>query len=994
MTAALASTKLYHREDESAADKNLLDKLKNTFGQRACDIVSKLHTKHHVEDPFAVPQYADHRVHESFWTLSADSRDMEGEGMVKELASLIHNANLERQRQGLPAEKFVDPHFPPTLLSLFADEASIGAHGGGGASFRRDLDPFLSVIKDLKDIQWKRPVEIGDPNKRPVIYSGKKDPMTGELIAGGIDPEDVGQGNLGNCYYLAAIASCVVGDDDRLLRDLCIEDDEVASCGMYGVKFFLNGDWVTVLVDDLIPCTRDASGYWQPIFAKPMQHEDQDQNEKELWALIFEKAWAKLHLSYEATDAGMTADTTNYLTGGSIKKYDMEEDDYWNLLQPLADRYAKSWAFLSCSIRAGLPEEADLDHQWGLIIGHAYSILELIQSRTTGEKFVHVRNPWGDFEWKGRYNDKDTSSWTRPLIDELGFVDQADGSFWMLWDDFRYFFGMIEVCDPTAIAKVTEGDHDHCRVDVFSSHWIRGESAGGPSRCKSFKYNPVCILTVGMPGPVELSVSQPDIRPLQKTEAGKDVRPLTIYLYLKDPSNNTIEEIIETSSRMACYTFENARPGVQYQIIAASWAPGVESAFWISAAGPNCTLAPGPTLDPSQADAKLMSLNTPREMCCVVCHIEDEEGAYYDTDEGFKCTGCKSKKVAQGKGNAPVPQKSGPPSRGAQPPVPPPGDFASVAPDNNFASLTPSNNAGGGYGGYAAPSNNADGGYGGSYAAPSNNAGGGYDDYGAPPTDYGFPSMPKEERCYYCESALLGKSKMTQYGPCCDPPCWEPQQSMQRAAPVQQQPQRSAPMAQQQPQRSAPMPAAPVAAGGGEVCYYCEKPLAGRTKQSTAYGPACKPGCWPGGNPKPVTVYGSGGATTTSYGNYGSYGAVGSYGAQPVYSAPTYSPPAKTVEYVYSQPSFTQPAFGRAPSVGIPQPMMTQPMMTYAQPTSVQYPNTRAMYSQPVAPMMSSGFATPQGRQGRIMSVPSIPSTPTMGMGGMGGMGGGGGYFF
>ncbi len=67
---------------------------------------------------------------------------------------------------------------------------------------------------------------------------------------------------------------------------------------MYGVKFFVNGKWVsvptrhctvsyclilgepldgsqvTVLVDDRIPCTWDGQ-FWQPIFAKPMKHNKQ-----------------------------------------------------------------------------------------------------------------------------------------------------------------------------------------------------------------------------------------------------------------------------------------------------------------------------------------------------------------------------------------------------------------------------------------------------------------------------------------------------------------------------------------------------------------------------------------------------------------------------------------------------------------------------------------------------------------------------------------------
>ena len=58
------------------------------------------------------------------------------------------------------------------------------------------------------------------------------------------------QGRLGNCYYLAAISACSIGSSDILLHDLCIEDG--MDQGMFGVKFFLNGKWVTVLIDDRV----------------------------------------------------------------------------------------------------------------------------------------------------------------------------------------------------------------------------------------------------------------------------------------------------------------------------------------------------------------------------------------------------------------------------------------------------------------------------------------------------------------------------------------------------------------------------------------------------------------------------------------------------------------------------------------------------------------------------------------------------------------------
>ncbi len=54
-----------------------------------------------------------------------------------------------------------------------------------------------------------------------------------------------------------------------LLKDVCIEN--YADVGLYGVKFFINGKWATVIVDDRIPCEKVGSG-WKPIFASPKVH--------------------------------------------------------------------------------------------------------------------------------------------------------------------------------------------------------------------------------------------------------------------------------------------------------------------------------------------------------------------------------------------------------------------------------------------------------------------------------------------------------------------------------------------------------------------------------------------------------------------------------------------------------------------------------------------------------------------------------------------------
>jgi hypothetical protein len=68
-------------------------------------------------------------------------------------------------------------------------------------TLRKDQDAFLAGVP-VQEIEWKRPHEWGVPDQKSVVWSGS------------IDPDDVAQGRLGNCYLLAALAGCALGDED------------------------------------------------------------------------------------------------------------------------------------------------------------------------------------------------------------------------------------------------------------------------------------------------------------------------------------------------------------------------------------------------------------------------------------------------------------------------------------------------------------------------------------------------------------------------------------------------------------------------------------------------------------------------------------------------------------------------------------------------------------------------------------------------------------
>lgn len=56
-----------------------------------------------------------------------------------------------------------------------------------------------------------------------------------------------------------------------------------------------------------------------------------------------------------------------------------------------------------------------------------------------------MRNPWGAFEWSGRWGDK-SDCWTPELRKELDVKDADDGLFWMDFEDLNDFFPRVQIC--------------------------------------------------------------------------------------------------------------------------------------------------------------------------------------------------------------------------------------------------------------------------------------------------------------------------------------------------------------------------------------------------------------------------------------------------------------------------------------------------------------------------------------------------------------------
>ncbi len=99
----------------------------------------------------------------------------------------------------------------------------------------------------------------------------------------------------------------------------------------------------------------------------------------------------------------------------------------------------------------------------GLVTSHAYSLLRAVEVPpppgswfTEKVRLVQLRNPWGDDkEWTGAWSDA-SSKWknNKHVAGAVGFVAEADGTFWMDYNDWRDLFSDLKIASTAdAFAK-------------------------------------------------------------------------------------------------------------------------------------------------------------------------------------------------------------------------------------------------------------------------------------------------------------------------------------------------------------------------------------------------------------------------------------------------------------------------------------------------------------------------------------------------------------
>ena len=168
------------------------------------------------------------------------------------------------QKPHTGGSKFVDPLFPPTINSILAQDES-------GNFIDKVNGPKKSKDIEVGELTWTR---IDDILKNSVVFEEK------------IHFDDIVQGNLGNCYFLSALSALT--EMPYLIYQI-FRTKEKNDQGFFEIVLYIDGEWQVVIIDDFFVTVKGTS---------PPELKFAKRNGRELWAIILEKAWAKVNGGY------------------------------------------------------------------------------------------------------------------------------------------------------------------------------------------------------------------------------------------------------------------------------------------------------------------------------------------------------------------------------------------------------------------------------------------------------------------------------------------------------------------------------------------------------------------------------------------------------------------------------------------------------------------------------------------------------------------------
>ncbi|KAI9253001.1 hypothetical protein BY458DRAFT_522456 [Sporodiniella umbellata] len=370
---------------------------------------------------------------------------------------------------------------------------------------RKFLDPEGSLALSQKQQEkfggWKRPSDI----------------MQSPKLICCISSTSIIQDVVTDCSFVASL--CVAATYEQKFKKQLItsciypQNKLGQPCynpnGKYVVKLVYNGISRKIIVDDLLPISRE--GTLMCTFST---------NKGELWASIIEKAYMKLMGGYDFPGSNSGIDL-HCLTGW-IPEHIFIHDKYF-LPDNVWDRVLDGMKYGDALVTIATGEMTEEDAtQLGLVPTHAYAVID-IKMTLDGKRLMQVKNPWSHKRWKGPYSHLDTNIWTSELKEALCFdPDTAekndDGIFWIDYESVCTYFTSI---------------HLNWNPQLFTYRWALHSTwpvhAGPKKDVYSLVHNPQFSLKVNVPDTKPAAVWLLLSKHIMVTEENTDYITLHVY---------------------------------------------------------------------------------------------------------------------------------------------------------------------------------------------------------------------------------------------------------------------------------------------------------------------------------------------------------------------------------------------------------------------------------------------------------------------------------
>lgn len=438
-------------------------------------------------------------------------------------------------------ELWEDPEFPATQASVFYHQTP----------------PFQFV--------WKRPKEL---STRPVFVHDA--PAQFDIIPGKMGDRWL-VSCLGVLYLSKGLFYRVVPADQTFSAP-----DQYS--GVFRFRLWWCGEWVEVLVDDRLPTVHGRLAFLQA------------HNSDQFWPGLLEKAYAKLHGSYEALKYGTLLDGLADLTGGITESISIRQDP--TTCGRMLSKLLEMTSLITCTVQTTTTQIRNQVEKLanGIHIGTNYRLYAVERVETfSGEpvQLVKLRNPMGPGgEYVGAWA-RDSMDWDEVPPQEkerLAVRHMGDGEFWISYSDFVKTFTHLEVVHLDSDTSRDEPSLHHkntWQMRLYQGAWQRGVSAGGcRNNPDTFHINPQLHLILSEMEEVIVSLNQHSI--MEPKVIG-----FTAYSLPKNNSETTGKQFFKKNKSLVNSQYTNSRQVSHrcqleqggYLVLPTTFEPGQESSF-------------------------------------------------------------------------------------------------------------------------------------------------------------------------------------------------------------------------------------------------------------------------------------------------------------------------------------------------------------------------------------------------------------------------------